>query len=141
MARIHGANANYSFNAVAIEGWLDEIRQRASVPEADITSFADIYQNFLPGKKSLTTDVRGSYDPAAAASDATIFAAIGAGVVTTLFYPTGAGPSAGNPVYTCTASAPAGALVARYRVHLPVGEKAEYEATIQHSGATTRAVA
>ena len=141
MARTHGKNADFSFNAVSIETELNNIVMNASVPEAEITAFADTYQNYLAGKKNVTTDISGTLDLALAAGEITIFDAIGAGPVTTLFDLTGSGPAADNPEYQCTAAGLTGVLVSRYHISLPVGDKASYSATLQHSGSTTRALA
>ena len=141
MARLHGKNANYSFNAIAIEDELNSITQTADVPEADMTSFADAYQTFLAGKKTVATDIAGSYDPAAAQGDATIFAAINGGPVSTVFDLSGSGPGASDPQYQCTASGLTGVLVDSYEMSFPVGEAASYRARLQHSGSTTRATA
>jgi hypothetical protein len=135
MARVHGKDADYSFNAVAIEGELNNITQNITVPTGEITSFTDAYQNFLAGKKSVTTELSGTLDMVAAAGDDTIFSAIGGGTVTTIFDPTGTS----TPEYHCTSvGGLAGSLVASYNISLPVGGAATYSATIQHSGSTTR---
>ena len=142
MARVHGKNVNFSINAVNIEDELSQVVMTVDVPEADITAFADIYQNVLAGKKTVAYEVSGSYDPASGNGDDTLFANVNnGGVVTTVFDPTGSGPGANDPEYACTASGLTGSLVAGYRMSFPVGDKASYTATIQNSGATTRATA
>lgn len=143
MARVHGRNSNFSFNAVAIEDELNSIVMNVTVPEGEITSFTDAYGNFLAGKKNVTTEISGSLDMVhgASAGDQTLFEAIGGGVVSTIFDPTGSGPAANDPEYLCTASGLTGVLLASYSISLPVGEKASYSASLQHSGSTTRAVA
>ena len=88
---------------------------------ADITSFLDAYQNFLAGKTNVTTDIAGTLDMTAGAGDATLFAALGTGAVTTVMDPTGSGPAAGDPEYTCTAPVLTGALLASYNTPLPAG--------------------
>ena len=142
MARVMADNANFSFNAVAIEDSLNSITMNVSVGEGDITAFADAWQNSLAsGKKNITTDIAGSLDMAASGADATIVSAIGGGPVSTVFDPTGSGPGANDPEYQCTASGLTGVLVASYNITLPVGGPGTYSATLQHSGSTTRAVA
>ena len=141
MSRIHGQNAQFSYNGVALQSWLDDISMDVSVPEGEITSFADVGQNFLAGKKDVKTELGGPLDMALSAVDATLFGGIGAGVKSTIFDPSGSGPGADDPEYQCTASGLTGALVAGYRLECPVGGAARFSATIQHSGATSRAVA
>ena len=141
MARIHGKDANFSYNAVALEGALTRIVMTADVPEAPITAFAGAWQVFLAGKKNVKTELEGLFDPASGAIDAILFAGIGAGVKSTVFDPTGSGPGANNPTYNCTASGLTGALVASYHISLPVTGPATIAAVLQHSGSTSRAVA
>lgn len=114
------------------------------MPEADITAFADVYGNFLAGKKNVRTEISGSADIDALTTVQgvkTLFAGIGAGPKSTVFDPVGTGPSANAPEYQCTASGLTGVLVASLQISLPVGGAARYSATLQHSASTTRAVA
>mgnify|MGYP003144684867 CR=1 FL=1 len=141
MARTHGKNVNYSFDAIAIEDELSSVVQTIDVPEAEITAFTDAYKNFLAGKKNVRTDIEGSYDQLASQGVATIFAAVTGGPVSTVFDPTGSGPGANDPEYQCTASGLSGVLVAGLVMRFPVGDKASYSASLQHSGSTTRATA
>ena len=111
------------------------------MPEAEITSFLDAYQNFLAGKKGATYELTGMVNMAAAGADVTLFGQIGSGGVSTIFDPTGSGPAANAPEYQVTVSGLTGALVKSYRISLPVGGKAALSATLQVSGAISRAVA
>ena len=77
MARTHGKNADVMFDDEAIEDELQSVSLNFSVPEADITAFADAWQNFLAGKPTLTIDGSGYWDPASSQGDATLFAALG----------------------------------------------------------------
>ena len=142
MARTHGKDSNFSFNAVAIEDELNSITMNATVAESDVTAFNDAYQNFLAGKKNVTFDVTGSLDLAASQGDVTIFDHIHSisGPKTLVFDPDGAGPDTNSPEYTCTSSGLTGAMCSSYSISLPVGGTATYSATFQCSGATTRAV-
>ena len=47
MARAHGKDADFSFDSVSLEDELSSVSLNFTVPEADITSFSDAYQNFL----------------------------------------------------------------------------------------------
>ena len=143
MARTHGKDSNFSFNGVAIEDELNSITMNATVGEADVTAFSDVYQNFLAGKKNITFDVAGSLDASwSGAGDATIFdhITLTSGPKTMIFDPDGAGPDTNSPEYTCTSSGLTGAICSSYSISLPVGGAATYSATFQCSGATTRAV-
>jgi len=114
----------------------------ATVAEAEVTAFSDVYGNFLAGKKSVTVDVAGSLDMAASQGDATIFdhITLTSGAKTLVYDPDGAGPDTNSPEYTCTSSGLTGAICSSYTVNLPVGGAATYAATFQCSGSTTRAV-
>ena len=141
MARTHGKDSNFSFNGVSIEDELNSVTMSASVGESDVTAFADVYQNFLAGKKNVTFDIAGSLDMAASQGDATIFDHLTttSGPLTLVFDPDGAGPDTNSPEYTCTSSGLTGALVTSYSITLPVGGAATYSASFQCSGSTTRA--
>ena len=144
MARTHGKDSDFSYNALALEDELNSIVQTIDVPEAEITAFADTYANFLAGKKSVKTEIQGSADIDALVTVQgwkTLFAGIGAGPKSTVFDPVGTGPAAGAPEYQCTSSGLTGVLVAQLKLSLPVGGAASYSATLQHSGSTTRATA
>ena len=142
MARTHGKDSNFSFNGIAIEDELNSVTMNATVAEADVTSFADVYQNFIAGKKNVTFSVDGSLDMAATQGDATIFdhLTLTSGAKTLIFDPDGAGPDTNSPEYTCTSSGLTGAVCSSYSISLPVGGAATYSATFQCSGSTTRAV-
>ena len=141
MARTHGKDSNFSFNSVAIEDELNSVTMSASVAESDVTAFADVYQNFLAGKKNVTFDIAGSLDMAASQGDATIFDHLTttSGPKTLVFDPDGAGSDTNSPEYTCTSSGLTGAMVTSYSITLPVGGAATYSASFQCSVSTTRA--
>ncbi|MAH47033.1 hypothetical protein CMI37_14495 [Candidatus Pacearchaeota archaeon] len=141
MARTHAKDANYSFNSVALETELNNIVMTADVTEADATAFADTYQVPVAGKKSVAYELQGTVDPAASKAVDTIFDARLGGVKTSVYDLTGSGPGANDPEYTCTASGLTGSLVAQLRVTYAIGDAARFAATIQNSGATTRATA
>ena len=142
MARTHGKDSNFSFNGVSIEDELSSVTMNATVGESEVTAFADVYQNFLAGKKDISFDISGSLDMAASQGDATIFdhITLTSGPKTLVFDPDGAGPDTNSPEYTCTSSVLTGALDTSYSISLPVGGAATYSASFQCSGATTRAV-
>ena len=77
MARTHGKDADFAFDSVAIEDELSSATLNFTVPEADITSFSDSWQNFLAGKPTATLDVSGFADLASSQGDVTIFGELG----------------------------------------------------------------
>jgi len=77
LARVHGANADFSFDSIAMESWLNSVTLNFSVPEAEITSFSDVYGNYLAGKPTATIDIAGAWDGAVSGPDVTIFGELG----------------------------------------------------------------
>ena len=141
MARIFGGNVDFYLDDTQIEDWLNSATITFDVPVGDITSFTDIYQNVVAGKKNATLEIAGALDTASAAADEVIFECIGAGVKTSKFEPGGGTPSASNPYYQCSASGLTGTFVKRYSISLPVGDAASFTASLQNSGSTTREIA
>ena len=138
MARIHGKSVNYKYNTIDIEDELNSVAISFAVPQADITTFNDAWQNFLSGKKNTKTDMAGTLDMAAAKGEATLYSSFGGGPVATLLDFTGSGAGANTPTYETAASGLTGAYLETLNLSLPVGGTATYSATLQHSGATTR---
>lgn len=127
MARTHGKAADFVLNAVALEDELNDITLNFDVPEAEITSFADTGQNFLAGKVGTKIDIAGSYDPAGAQGDATIFAALGGAAVTWDFEPDGTNGYDGY------------AFPTSYSIKCPVNGAVSYSASLRHNGGAAAA--
>ena len=127
MPRIHGRDADFVLNAVAIEDELNDFSINFEVQEAEITSFADTGQNFLAGKVGTKIDISGSYDPAAAQGDATIFAALGGAAVTWDAEPNG---TSGYDGYAFPTS---------YSIKCPVNGPVSYSASLRHNGGAAAA--
>ena len=138
MARVHGKNVDYKYNTVDIEDELSSISISFTVPDAEITSFADAWGNFVAGKKNTKVDMSGTLDMAAGKGEATLFASFGGGPVATVLEFTGSAAGANTPAYETASSGLTGALLESLNISLPVGGAATYSATLQHSGATTR---
>lgn len=132
MARVHGKDAQFTYNSVGISDELSNVTLNISVPEADITAFGDSFQNALAGKPSGSMDITGALDTASSQGHDTLKAAIGGGVKTAVF-----SPDAGTTTFTSTASGLTGTLLSRYRVSFPVGGASGYQATLQISGGLT----
>lgn len=134
MSRIHGKNAKFSYNAVALESNLGSIEQDSSRPMADVTAFADSAVNVLPGKPKHAYKLGGFFDPAAGLEDATLFADINVDTArATSYIPGGGAPSATNPNYTGQA------FLAKYTIKTAVGAAATFDADLEVTGALTRA--
>ena len=126
MARLI-ADADFVFNAVALEDELDQASMSFDVPEAEITAFADVYGNFLAGKPAIKLDVSGNWDPAASQGDATIFAALGGVGLTYDFEPGGTTGYNGM------------AIVGSYQIQAAINQAVKYSASFRHNGLTVAA--
>src|SRR5690348_1435165 len=101
MARVHGKNATFSYNSVALAGNLKDIEQTSTRPMADVTCFADTAVNVLPGKPKHVYKLGGFFDPASSMIDATLFSDINNDTArATAYVPGGGSPSSTNPDYT-----------------------------------------
>ncbi len=138
MARIHGKNVNFKYNTIDIEDELNSASISFDVSPADITSFADAWQNFLSGKKNAKTEISGTLDMAAAKGEVTLWGSFGSGGVATVLELTGSSAGANTPSYEVASSGLTGVLLESLTLTMPVGGPATYSATLQHSGATTR---
>lgn len=136
MARIHGANANLTFNSVAIEDELNSIDQEVRQNTGEVTAFADTAEVHVAGKYGWSHQLAGSCDFAASQGDATIFAAIDAAAKALLFDPVGGGTGGdtNNPVYG------GNAFVESYTISVKVGGPTTYTARLRGTGALTRDV-
>jgi predicted secreted protein len=127
MARTHGKDADFAFDSVAIEDELSSATLNFTVPEADITSFSDSWQNFLAGKPTATLDVSGFADLASSQGDATIFGELGLEAEEYDFEPDG---STGYNGY---------AIVTSYSITSTVGGPITYSASFRHNGGSAAA--
>jgi len=135
MARTHGKSLNYTFDSVAIEGQLKEFSLEFSADESDITSFADAYQNSLAGKIDSKATFSGGYDPSVTSKAiTTLHGAFGKNGVTAVVQP--GGDNVGK--YTITSSGVDGGKIEELNMHFGSGIRAEFSATVQHSGLMTR---
>jgi predicted secreted protein len=127
MARVHGKDADFSFDSVALEDELNNITANFEVPEAEITAFADAWQNFLAGKPTVSYDVAGSWDGAAGAGDITIFNELGLEGEEIDFEPDG------------TTGYNGFAIVTSYSINAPVNGPVTYTANFRHNGGSAAA--
>ena len=127
MARTHGKDADFTFDSVAIEDELSSVSLNFTVPEADITAFADTYQNFLAGKPTATLDGSGFADLASSQGDVTIFGELGLEGEEWDFEPDG------------TTGYNGFAIVTSYSISSTVGGPITYSASFRHNGGSAAA--
>lgn len=126
MARVMSA-VDFAYASVAIEDEINEASINFEVPEAEITSFSDAWQNFLAGKPTATLDVAGSADLAASQGDVTIFGDLGGAAQTYDFEPDG---STGYNGY---------GIITRYSIRAAVNAPVTYTMTLRHNGTAAAA--
>ena len=127
MARAHGKDADFVYASVALEDELNTATLSFEVPEADITAFADTYQNFLAGKPTATLSADGYADLAASQGDVTIFGDLGGAAQTYDFEPDG---STGYDGY---------AIVTSYSITAAVNAPITYSLALRHNGGSAAA--
>lgn len=127
MARVHGKDADFSFDSVAIEDELNSASISFAVPEAEITSFSDAWQNFVAGKPTATLEVAGSWDPAASQGDVTIFGELGLEAEEYDFEPDGV---TGFDGY---------AIITAYSVVAAINAPVTYSLSLRHNGGAAAA--
>ena len=127
MARTHGKDADFAFDSVAIEDELSSATLNFTVPEADITSFSDSWQNFLAGKPTAPLDVSGFADLASSQGDVTIFGELGLEGEEWDFEPDG------------TTGYNGFAIVTSYSITSTVGGPITYSASFRHNGGSAAA--
>ena len=125
--RVHGKNANFSYTAVDLEGELNSITMNVTVPEADITSFADAWQNFLAGKPTATLEASGFWDGASSQGDITRFGELGLEAEEYDFEPDG------------TTGYNGFAIVTAYSVTAAVNAPVTYSLSLRHNGGAAAA--
>ncbi len=134
MARIHGENANYTLDSLAIEDELSQIDQEITQDTAEVTAFGDVAQEFVEGKYGWTHQLAGAFDGAASQGDAKLFSMFGAGEKAVGFDPTGASAATNDPNYD------GNVLVTQYGISAPVNGPVTYRASLLGNGVLTRAV-
>lgn len=129
MAKVHGKSAFLKINSTTVSGQGRSITHNYSLASADVTSFGDTADNFLPGNESGTLSMSGFFD---STTHAAISALVAGTVTTTSTYeygPSGAVTGGVKISGSC--------FVTAYNVSSPVDGGVTAELTIQRSGAVT----
>ena len=121
MARAMSA-LDIAFDSVALEDEVSTASLNFTVPESDITSFSDSWQNFLAGKPTATLTFSGSADLASGQGDITIFGELGLEAEEYDFEPDGTTGYNGFGIITS------------YTVTCNVNEAIKYDCTLRHAG-------
>ncbi len=134
MARLIPKDLNLSYGTSgATEDELNNVTMNFTVPEGEITAFADAGQNFLSGKLGTTLEFAGSYDPASGKGDAGFFADLILAAQAYDLDPTGTAAAASNPHYTGFA------FPTNYSITFPANAPATYTVSVRHNGASAAA--
>ena len=116
-----------AFDSVQLEDEAHSVTISFAVPEAEITAFADAWQNFLAGKPTATLELSGYWDGASGAGDITIFNELGLEAEEYDFEPDGATGYDGF------------AIVTSYSVTATVNGPVTYELALRHNGGSAAA--
>ncbi len=121
------SDVDFAYAGVAIEDEINSAEMSFSVPEAEITSFGDTWQNFLAGKPTATLAVEGSADLAASQGDVTIFGDLGGPAQTYDFEPDGATGYDGFGIITS------------YTIRGAINAPITYSLALRHNGGSAAA--
>jgi predicted secreted protein len=124
MARAMSA-LDIAFDSVALEDEVSTASLDFSVPESEITSFSDSWQNFLAGKPTATLAFSGSADLASGQGDITIFGELGQEAEEYDFEPDGTTGYNGFGIITS------------YSIKCNINEAIKYDCTLRHAGGST----
>lgn len=128
MARTIGKDADFRYAGVTdAENQANNLTLSFSVPEAEITSFNDAYQNFLAGKPGLTIEAALLYDPAAGEMDAEVFADLGGAAQIWDVEPDG---TTGYDGY---------GIITGYSISIPVNGPVTSSLSLRHNGGSAAA--
>jgi hypothetical protein len=135
MAKFAGKALNFTVNAVAIEGSMNDSTLNITQETPEVTTFADAGPRRVVGNYDYTIDLKGMPDFASGNSDATVFALVGSSGVATGWDPTGASAATNDPNYDST-----NMVLGSYSISAKVGGAVEMTATLLGNAALTRAV-
>ena len=116
------SNLDFSFDGEVLESQVSTASINFTVPESDITSFNDSWQNFLAGKPTATISFSGPADLASSEGDITIFGELGQEAEEYDFDPDG------------TIGYNGLAIVTSYTLTCNVNEAIKYDCTLRHAG-------
>lgn len=137
MAKQPAVNVNITVSTVSLEDDINSFTLSIDQETPVSTSFADAGPRRLVGNYDYNLDIGGAADFAAAQSDATLFALVGASAVQPVTVdPTGVTADANNPNYDS-----ADMLLASYSITGSVGGVVEYSANLVGNALLARAVA
>ena len=135
MAKLGSSAVNYTLNAVAIEDELNSITQNLTQEVINVRGFATTAPEKVIDGYDYSYSLGGSWDGAASQGDATIHGLIGSAAVASGFDPTGNTAAASDPNYDSSV------FLSSYTISASTGAAVTYSATLEGTGALTRAVA
>lgn len=140
MAFTHGKKSKFSIdnsggNLTDISAFCDEVSLSRDIETAETTTFGDDDKEYIIGLKDATISVSGKFDAAGATTvDAVLAGILGQDASVSFEYiPAGGTVGANNPAYRGEA------FLTSYEVSGSVGDVTSFSASLQCTGAITRA--
>lgn len=127
MAFVHGSNSHIAVDGTTISTYVDSVTHNRTVDTAETSAFTNDDKTFIAGLMDGTFALSGHWD---SASDATLHGTFDGATVAIVYGP--AGSTTGLVRYT------ANALVTDYSITSGVGDRVNWSATFQRTGALTR---
>lgn len=125
MAFVHGKGQTLSLDATDVSQYTDSVQLTNGVDLAEVSAFGDNDQEFIAGLKTHGLTCSGHYDATADAA----FDGMFDGAEVAFSY----SPDGGTTTYS------GNALITDYQISGGVGDKVSWSATLQPSGAVSRA--
>jgi hypothetical protein len=131
MPFVHGRTTHFSYNAVNLSAFCDNVDFPQTVETAETTTFGDTSKDYIVGLRDSTISISGKWDGAAGAIDVTLAPDLGNATARAFAYGP-AGNTAGNVRYTgscfCTS----------YQITGAIGDVVTFSAEFQVTGTVTR---
>ena len=134
MAKLGASNINFTLNSVSIEDELNSTSLNVSQEVVNVRGFSSLAPEKVVDGYDWNHSVSGNADFADSQGDATLFAMLSSSAVAAAFDPTGTTAAADNPNYDGNVH------LGSYSISGSTGGAITYSATLEGTGALTRAV-
>lgn len=129
MAFVHGSNSAISVDGTALTAYVDSVTHDRTMETAETTAFSNDDKTFIAGLYDGSFSLTGHWDSTA---DSTLHGTFDGATISIIYGP--AGSTTGLVRYTATC------LVTSYNITSQVGDRVNWSASFQRTGALTRDV-